>query len=153
MSHIIEKVPSNEINIFFSICSTIGGYMIFPSKQVDRKMTINAARGLNRSIQDRFDLTLECIRRFYAGEYSPLNNTLNRYASFFNLFNDFKGYVDFFLLQDLVQENYLSIKYYLPFKDFDEPPLPKNLHEYQLYKNNTIVFINERNQRIKGLTQ
>ncbi len=85
-------------------------------------MTINGSRGLNRSIKDRFDLTLECIRRFYINKESPLTETFQRYASFFNLFHDFGGYVDFFLLQDLVDDGY-SVKFFLPFESFNQPPL------------------------------
>ena len=48
-----------------------------------------------------FDLTLECIRLFYENKESPLSFVFQRYIEFFNLFCDFKGYVDFFLLQDL----------------------------------------------------
>jgi len=134
---------------FFSTCSTIGGYIIFPAKQVDKKMTINASRGLNRKIKDRFDLTLECIRLFYSKEDSPLSDTLQRYSQFFDLFENFKEYVDFFLLQDLVNENYSSIKYWIPFNDFDDSPLPNNVEEYRLYKKNLMKFIKERNHRIK----
>ncbi len=43
----------------------------------------------------RFDLTLECIRRHYLDEPSPLSDTLAWYADFFGLFGDFAGYVDF----------------------------------------------------------
>ena len=67
-------------------------------------MTINGARGCNRKIGDRFDLTLECIRRHYQREESPLSRTLSSYREFFELFGDFRGYVEFFLLQDLVAE-------------------------------------------------
>ena len=148
MSHIIDQVPSDEIDSFFSVCSTIGGYIVFPSKKVDNKMTINGSRGLNRSIKDRFDLTLECIRRYYANEVSPLSNTLERYSSFFNLFQRFQGYVDFFLLQDLVTENYSSIKFYLPFNSFEHPPLPNNVYEYETYKKNMTDFVLARNQRL-----
>tara|TARA_B100000315_G_C14536653_1_gene568801 strand:+ start:186 stop:884 length:699 start_codon:yes stop_codon:yes gene_type:complete len=148
MSHIVNQVPSDEIDSFFSVCSTIGGYIIFPAKKVDNKMTINGSRGFNRSIKDRFDITLECIRRFYVNESSPLSDTLQRYSTFFSLFQDFKGYVDFFLLQDIVVENYSSIQYFLPFNGFDYPPLPNNVDEYQLYKNNMIDFIKTRNQRV-----
>ena len=83
MSHIINQIPSEEINSFFSTCSTIGAYIIFPAKKVDNQMTINVSRGLNRSIKDRFDLTLECIRRFYINERSPLSDTFQRYSSLF----------------------------------------------------------------------
>ena len=74
-------------------------------------MTINGYRGFNQLIRDRFDLTLECIRLFYLQDKNPLTDVLDRYRDFFNLFTDFKGYVDFFLLQDLVTGDYQSINY------------------------------------------
>ena len=148
MTHIVESIPSDEISSFFSILSTIGAYIVFPSRKIEGKMTINGARGINYKIQDRFDLTLECVRRFYSNEVSPLSDTLQRYASFFHLFRSFKGYVDFFLLQDLVTEDYLSINFFLPFKNFDHPPLPSNVDEYQAYKSNVTDFVTARNQRI-----
>ena len=37
MSHIINQIPSEEINSFFSTCSTIGAYIIFPSKKDPQK--------------------------------------------------------------------------------------------------------------------
>ena len=153
MSHIINQIPSEEINSFFSTCSTIGAYIIFPAKKVDNQMTINGSRGLNRSIKDRFDLTLECIRRFYINESSPLSDTFQRYSSFFSLFQEFKEYKDFFLLQDLVEENDLSIKFFLPFDSFDHPPLPNNVEEYQSYKKQLMDFVRARNQRILNSTQ
>lgn len=49
------------------------------------------------------DLTLECIRRHYAGEpESPLTDVLNAYADFFALFEGFKEFVDFFHLPPLL---------------------------------------------------
>ena len=148
MAYVIDKIETKVLNSFLSICSTIGAYIIFPSKKINNKMTINGARGVNHKIQDRFDLTLECIRRFYLKKNSPLTDTFNRYSSFFNLFQDFKGYVDFFLLQDLVDENYLTIKFWHPFESFDNPPLPKNVSEYHVYRNNLIKYIHKRNNRI-----
>jgi hypothetical protein len=145
MSHIIGQVSSDEIRSFFETCSTIGGYIVFPSKRIDNKMTINGARGLNQKIKDRFDLTLECIRRHYASEDSPLGDTLRRYKAFFDLFGSFQGYVDFFLLQDLVAENQTSIEFFLPFNNFDGSPLPNNVNEYRLYKENVTDFVSARN--------
>ena len=147
-SHIVNKIPPEEINSFFAICSTIGAYIIFPAKKIANKMTINGSRGLNRSIKDRFDLTLECIRRFYINESSPLSETFQRYSSFFSLFRDFKGYKDFFLLQDLVEENNISIKFFLPFDGFNHPPLPNSVEEYQSYKEHLMDSVRARNQRI-----
>ena len=54
---------------------TMGGMMVFPGNRVDRKPTINAARGFNRKISDRMDLTLECVRRYYRHEGSPSPRT------------------------------------------------------------------------------
>ena len=148
MSHIIKKIPPDEIYSFSSILSTIGAYIIFPSKQIDKKMTINASRGINHKIQDRFDLTLECIRLFYLEKSNPLSDTLERYSSFFSLFQDFRGYVNFFLLQDLVDDKYLAIKFWHPFDSFDYSPSPKNISEYQAYKKNVIEFVTARNKRM-----
>ncbi|MDB4450858.1 hypothetical protein N9121_00750 [Pseudomonadales bacterium] len=157
MSHIIENIPLAEVDDFFSICCTIGAYIIFPSKRVDGKMTINSARGCNQKIMDRFDLTLECIRLHYLDEVSPLSDTLKRYSSFFSLFINFKDYVDFFLLQDLLIEGESQIKFWHPFGGFDKSPLPQNINDYHAYRLNVIDFIQSRNIRIennskKGLT-
>jgi hypothetical protein len=56
------------VNELFDTGSTIRAYIIFPKNRIDRKHTINQARGVNILIIDRFDLTLECIRLFYAGK-------------------------------------------------------------------------------------
>ena len=149
MSHIVSQLGIDEMDKFFSICSTIGGYIIFPADRIDKKMTINGARGFNRKLHDRFDLALECIRRFYLKEDSPLTEVLTRYAWFFNLFKSFEGYVDFFLLQDLVTRDYQKINYWHPFTSFKQSPLPETLKEYKEYKEKTINFVIARNQRIE----
>jgi hypothetical protein len=150
VAHIFDQVPPDKIEKFFNVCCTIGAYIIFPSKRIDNKPTINGARGLNHKIKDRFDLTLECIRRYYKNENSPLIETLSRYSKFFNLFESFQGYVDFFLLQDLVAENYTRIKFWLPFNSFDNSPLPASVDEYLLYSKNVTNFVIARNQRINN---
>ena len=66
---------------------TIGGEIIFPK----HTRSINQARGVNPLICDRFDLTLECIRRYYAGVSSPLYEVLCGDGRFFDLFGDFWG--------------------------------------------------------------
>ena len=99
MTHIVGRIPQDELKEFFSILSTIGAYIVFPSKKIDNKMTINVARGINHEIQDRFDLSLECIRRFYLKQNSPLSDPLERYSQFFYIFDDFKEYVDFFFFK------------------------------------------------------
>ena len=127
---------------------TIGGYIIFPAHKKNG-FTINQARGVSRIICDRFDLTLECIRRFYKNERSPLYDTLARYKDFFELFIDFSGYVDFFMLQDFIDEKE-QIKFSLPFDNFNHSPLPQTVDEYKQYRIHTIDLMNSRNRRILG---
>ena len=147
LTHIIEKVPLNEIKSFSDSCCTISSHLIFPSNR-DGKMNINGARGTNPKINDRFDLTLECIRRYYLRKESPLQEVLLRYSDFFELFENFKGYVEFFLLQDLVSNNYESVNFYLPFDNFKRSSVPVNLEEYLTYKNKVLDFVNARSKRI-----
>lgn len=142
-----EQIP-NEINELFDTGSTIGAYIIFPNKRIDGKHTINQARGVNRSIDDRFDLTLECIRRFYSGNRNPLYETLLRYKEFFDLFDDFPGYIHFFFLDDLINK-YNKIKFYLPFDDFTTHPSFSDVNQYLLYKERVVDFIQARNWRIQ----
>lgn len=122
--------------------------LIFPCNKVDGKPSINMERGFNPQIADRLDLTLECIRRYYLNEESPLFETLERYNDFFNLFGDFKGYVDFFLLNDLVSEDYSAIKFLYPFDNFKSVPYPQYIDEYKDYREATIRFLELRNERI-----
>ena len=150
-TNIIKKIDTKELEKFVSLCSTIGGYIIFPSERINNQMTINGARGVNKKIRDRFDLTLECIRRYYIKEDSPLHETFERYKQFFNLFESFQGYVDFFLLQDLVTNDYSSVKYFIPFKSFENYPLPNDIEEYKQYKYNLSNFVLARNKRMENL--
>ena len=125
--------------------------MVFPGNRVDGKLTLNAARGLNRKISDRMDLTLECIRRYYRHEDSPLAPDLARYAGFFALFEDFQGYVDFFLLQDLVSSDYEAVSFFMPFNDFNPPAIPRDLDTYLEFRHLSIEFTKARNRRIDQL--
>ena len=137
----------DEVQELFDTGSTIGAYTLFPSNRVDKQHTINQARGVNSLIDDRFDLTLECIRLFYLGQQSPLYDTLERYKNFFDLFDNFKGYIDFFLLNDLVGDNE-NIKFYLPFDNFKTRPTFVDIEEYLSYKKGVMNFIKARNKRI-----
>lgn len=148
MAHIINQVNSAEIEIFRKLAYTIGSMIIFPGNRIEGKSTINGARGFHPLIKDRIDLTLECIRRYYKGEESPLSDSLARYKDFFALFQNFQGYVEFFLLQDLVSKDCSSIQFLLPFDNFRTPAVPKTLDGYLSYKDLTIKYIHARNQRI-----
>jgi hypothetical protein len=146
----ITSELSKEVEEFRNIGSTIGGYILFPGKKIDGKMTINGARGFSQKIADRFDLTLECIRLHYAGAQNPLQGVLTQNSSFFKLFESFAGYVDFFLLQDLVSPNYDSINFFIPIeRNFESSPLPENKEQYMQYMHGSNNFTTKRNERIK----
>ena len=145
---LIEQIPS-EVNELFDIGSTIGAYIIFPNNRIDGAHTINQARGVNSLIDDRFDLTLECIRLFYLGKESPLFSALSRYKQFFELFESFEGYIRFFLLDDLIDEKE-SVKFYLLFDNFASRPGFSSVDDYLTYKEGVTTFITARNHRINA---
>lgn len=151
----------------------MGGMVLFPGHQVSRRWTINQAKGCSRfTIGDRLDLTLECVRLYYElldarggrvddfpdGYYSinPLGAVLHRYRSFFKLFGSFEGYVDFWLLNDLVVEDGggLRVDFLLP-RDSSAPydftrerALPADAHEYFAYLEASDDFVARRNRRM-----
>jgi hypothetical protein len=85
-------------------------------------------------------------------EDSPMAATLGRYAGFFALFGDFRGYVDFFLLQDLVSSDCQTVRFFMPFNDFSPPAIPKDLETYLEFRRLSIEFTEARNRRIDELT-
>lgn len=150
--HWLTKQIPIEVDELFNTGSTIGAYTLFPKNKIDNKFTINQARGVNSLIDDRFDLTLECIRLFYVGQKSPLYGTFLRYKNFFDLFESFIGYINFFLLDDLIDENQ-KIKFYLPFDCFKTNPILADIDDYLKYKKEVMKFIKSRNKRIEAYTE
>jgi hypothetical protein len=146
--HIKILIPDEALKAFNAVGYTIGGMMLFPGNPIDGKWRLNQARGCTKLIGDRFDLTLECIRRHYSKGESPLSSVLARYARFFDIFIHFRGYVEFFFLQDLVSTDFSAVKISAPFDNFKGSPIPADAHEYNEYKIASIEFIEARNQRI-----
>lgn len=146
MDELKSKLPNfhNYLEEYIKKSYTIGGMIIFPR----HTNSINQHRGCNKLIRDRLDLTIECIRLFYENKQNPLYNILMSDIEFFKLFKNFKGYVDYFLLQDIVSEDYKSVEIYLGSGQFDETPLPQNIDEWFLWHDKTIEFIEKRNKRI-----
>ena len=127
---------------------TVGSAIIWPVRTKDRP-TINQARGTRSKIADRMDLTLECIRRHYAGDAdSPLSDVLAAYDDYFALFEGFGEFVDFFHLQDLVTPDYESVRFYLPLENFDRGGAPRTVDEYVTYMEATQSFIKQRGRRM-----
>jgi|SRR5919109_2162218 hypothetical protein len=145
MQAVIAQIPQQEMEHFLTVAHQIGGKIVFP---VESKPTINQARGTNPAIADRFDLTLECIRLHYLGEASPLADVLMRYKDFFALFEDFKGYTEFFLLQDMVSDDASAVDFLLPSAGFDSSALPDSVGAYEDYRRNAIRFVEARNHRM-----
>ncbi|WP_427131087.1 DUF6994 family protein [Pseudarthrobacter sp. S9] len=126
---------------------TIGSAMIWPVRKKD-PYTMNRAR-VRRQIGDRMDLTLECIRRHYAGEqWSPLAKVIKAYEDFFALFRDFKGFVEFFHFQDLVSPDYDEVQFFLPLENFRRHGAPATTPEYVTYRDKVLEFIAARNSRM-----
>lgn len=147
--HIISAVEPAVLKRFHDADYTIGGEILFPCYRVPGVMSINQARGCCHQIRDRIDLTLECIRRHYLGQKSPLTKCLTGYKPFFDLFVDFRGYVDFFHMQDLVTADYGSIRFLCWFDGFESTfPLPRSVEEYPAYIDQVLSFNAKRNERI-----
>ena len=154
LSHIRNQIPIDEIERFRTLIYSIGNMIVFPGRRINGHQTLNQARGCNGIIGDRFDLTLECIRRHFVQEDSPLSETMNAFAGFFDLFGSFQGYVDFFHLRDLVTENFSAIRFYLPFNGFEQQsPYPDSIDAFREYFHQAGKFIQARNQRISEYAQ
>ena len=168
-----KQLNPREFELFVKKCSTIGGYIVFPGlmkigENGKRVQTMNQAR-VRSPLKDRIDLALECIRLYYKGIDSPLSLTIKTYSEFFSLFNDFEGYTKFFLLDDLVSEDFLNVRFFLPFDGFKKTDkwnilrndisdksskltdgFPRDLTEYKKFKTNMMNFIISRNIRINN---
>ena len=147
LQEVADTLPSYKkfMETFLRKSYTIGGSIIFPKDN-----SINCARGCNPHIRDRWDLTLECIRRYYNNEMSPLSEILDKNEKFFSLFVDFRGYIDFFYLQDCVSKDYNSVNFWLGNGEFDETPLPKTVEEYMQWISRQTTFLSKRNERIRN---
>lgn len=149
MKPIIEQMSAAELDTFQVLNHSMAGAMVFPGERRPGTLTINGARGMNSLIADRFDLTLEAIRRHYANETSPLSKTFNNYRDFFELFENFHGYTEHFLLQDLLDDDRQTVQLFSPFADFGvTPALPQSVDAYRSYRDNASAFLRARNGRI-----
>ena len=139
----LDLLTKEEKTSFLKLGYSIGNFILFPGNKINGKNTINVER--YRKYYDRFDFTLDAIRKFYIGESSDLYECLDRYKSFFDLFVDFKGYCEFFFLQDFVSADFNSVEYFV---DPKLPYIPIDLDQYRLYMRNCMDKIASRNKRI-----
>ena len=149
-------LPAADRNNYKRRFYTIGGFLVFPR----RPGSINVSRGRwTGSIQDRFDLTLECICRYYRGKtdasVNPLGAVLLADSMFYELFGQgdegFASYTKFFHLDGLVEDG--EVRMFDDFDggswDFTRAPLPTNRETYRRYLDNVARFVSERNDSIK----
>ena len=153
MKHIVSHFPESENEAFRAIGYTIGGMMIWPGSSADGQRSINVVRGFRPEIADRMDLTVEGVRRYYAGELSPLTDVLKANATFFRLFSDFGEFIEHFLLQDLVSENYSQVRFFMDFDDFTGRSRPADVETYREYRRRSVEFVRARNSRIKDVAR
>lgn len=143
-------VPRVDLRVF----SSLGAFIVIPANRINRKMTINGARGTHPAIRDRADLTLECIRRHYSGSPSPLSPVLERYADFFALFESFIGYVEFFLLQDLATDDGRHVHFHHPFTEFSaREAVPPTVAELRTYLGRLAAFTEARSRRMQAFAR
>ena len=143
LHHLYSQLPDEVNDAFLRRSYTICGFMIFPVSQG----SLNQNRGTHPRIQDRWDLTLEAIRRFYEGGTSPLTSTMDRHADFFELFGSFAGYMEHFHLGDFVDANG-AVRFLLPFDNFESRALPSDLPTYARYRLDSLELFEARRLRI-----
>jgi hypothetical protein len=64
------------------------------------------------------------------------------------LFGDFRGYVEFFLLQDLVSEDYSAVRFWDGWKDFSDNPISQTVEGYLEFLEREVEFVGRRGERI-----
>lgn len=141
--------------LYLQKSNTIGGFILFPRKP----MSINGKRGLNSQIGDRFDLTLECIRRYYTKSSldNPLYDVLWQNKEFFDMFKSFENYAKFFCLDESwIKDGHvlnLMDNKELDTYDFTKKPLPTNSTEWWRFYGNIMDRLDARNEQIKKLLE
>lgn len=155
-------IPRYESGHLHDFC-TIGGYIVFPNgrtqtratKAPARKWTLNQAKGCERRISDRFDLTLEAIRLYFAGSVerkkNPIGDVLDAYGWFFDCFGQgvdgFNAYVDYFFLTPMVSGGCVKPLYGESLCWNAALPCGSNSH-YQAYIEAQRHMVGERNELI-----
>lgn len=145
---------------------TIGGYIVFPNQlahqvpthasPAPRRWSINQARGMERGISDRFDLTLEAIRLLFEDTVdlaeNPIGDVLEAYRWWFDLFghgaDGFLAYADFFFLTPML-DTHGRVQPFEPLTLAFEDALPRqDAGAYRAYIDAQRDFVSHRNALI-----
>ena len=156
MFNVEKYLNKEEQKKYLMLMNTIGGKIIFPK----HRNSINQARGFYKkyTIGDRFDYTLECIRRYYFKDNSnnPLFHYLDNDRDFFNKFgkneDGFNTYVEYFYLNKCLVVNG-EIQFFLGEKSeniyFNKCAIPEDENTWFKLYNKTMEFVSKRNKVIK----
>lgn len=142
---LLSKLPQSQVDIMLRTLVTSGNYMLIPAQPLNGYRLDDFRK--NPRIGNRIDLYLECVRRQYAGEPSPLDDILNPFKPWFELFLSFKQFVEFFYLGNLYDPKLKKIHF---FKTFD-PDFPINLDpetgsSSMLVLSHSVIFAGSRGQ-------
>ena len=153
-----DPALNRRIQAAYPVFDNMGGTVLWPGRKIAGGQSLNQARGFSQKwrIADRLDLTVECIRLAYNGrcgsDVNPLGPALTRYWPFFELFGDFQGYIDFWLLNDLLVEGKEQVRFFLegtnPYDFTSDRPFPTTVAEYGRYLDNAQDFVLKRNERM-----
>lgn len=158
IADIVRQVPREVLDEYDTLTYQMGAMLLFPRSRPGeaRGQSMNQERGRSGYIIDRLDLTVECIRLYYQEKaepgsvpLNPLSDAINRWSDFFDLFGDFSGYTDFFLLQDLLTADGSAVELFLPNDGFPWWPFPADVDEYASYRQKALEFVEARNRRME----
>lgn len=149
---VLASVPEDEQEAFRVRASSVAATGLWPKRSGPSGQSINQARGQHPHVADRLDLTVECVRRHYIGEQSPLANALNGAADFFALWPDWRTWITWWLLDDLL-DNDGEIRWLLPFSEFGaEKAWPTTPVDWRSYRDCCFDFIERRAARMVALS-
>ena len=161
-------LSGKEIYEFLNEARKLGGHMLWPRNGRGLN-SINPARGGKKGYYDRIDLTLWALKEWYSGNKNiRICNAFNKSGDWLNSFdssgeaNDkFKRFIDFFLLNDFVDESYMlydltsfndinnNFSKRISSKEEASPSIPNEYCSYINYVKGNLLCIENRNGRIR----
>lgn len=150
-----EQKINEQLGQLLYDCRRIGGHIIWPRLGQEG---INLARAVTN---DRMDVTLLELRDFYAKpDGAPLYNAKLRAAfranrKYLMMFEDFDGFIDFFMLRDSFVGKNGAVKIFGPiYIEEDERKRDMDRHIYDLFRpDDYLAFMYENADAIKRRTE
>lgn len=101
VKQLVKSTDPSLVNKFINARYAPGNFIFWPRHYA----SINTARAGIRGggVEDRIDLTLECLRLWYEGKTPPcIGKAIERDSAYFKLFESFEFFVSFFALEPFV---------------------------------------------------